>query len=72
MKLFACDCRPVYRKRMRRSAWMRVVSSRRLYHCLACDAVLWVAPADPEDLFRDSVAPDQPLGPVVVRKTKPA
>ena len=58
MRLFDCDCRPVYRKRVRRSPWMKVLSARRLYHCLGCDAILLVRPVDPDDVFQDTVPLD--------------
>lgn len=46
MRLTACDCRAEHYRRVRRSAWMRLVSSRRLYHCLACEATLFIPRTD--------------------------
>lgn len=45
MRLTACDCRAEHYRRVRRPRWMRrVAPSRRLYHCLGCDATLLIAP----------------------------
>jgi hypothetical protein len=45
MRLTACDCRAVHYRRVRRPQWMRrMVPSRRLYHCLGCEATLLILP----------------------------
>jgi len=57
MKLTACDCPVEHYRRIRRSGWMRVLKSRRFYHCLACEAKLFIPP--PKDAsgksFEDTV-----------------
>jgi len=44
MKLIACTCPAKDYRRVPRKRWMRLFSSRRLYRCLACDAVLFIPP----------------------------
>ena len=46
MRLTACDCPAEHYRRIRRSGWMRLVKSRRLYHCLACEAKLFIYPKE--------------------------
>ena len=45
MRLSACGCRPEHYHRAQRAWWMKILGTRRLYHCYACDAVLLVPPA---------------------------
>jgi len=44
MRLSPCDCRPVHYRRGHRPWWLKLVSERRLYHCYACDAYLFISP----------------------------
>ena len=46
MKLTACDCRAAHYQRVKRSPWMKVVPGRRLFHCHACDQLLFLDPSD--------------------------
>lgn len=48
MKLNACDCRAAHYQRVKRSAWMKVVPGRRLFHCHACDQLMLLDPDDVE------------------------
>jgi hypothetical protein len=50
MRLTACQCRAEHYQRAQRKLWMRLVWSRRLYHCQACDEMLLIPPT--EVLFR--------------------
>lgn len=63
MRLTTCDCRAEHYRRVRRKSWMRLVKSRRLYHCLACEAMLFLHRDDVGGRpFEDTVAemPTQP------------
>jgi hypothetical protein len=44
MQLKACDCRVEHYRRGHRAWWMRLPSSRRLFHCYGCDALLFIDP----------------------------
>lgn len=44
MRLTACGCRAEHYQRGARAWWMKLVWTRRLYHCYACDAVLLIPP----------------------------
>jgi len=44
MRLTACGCSAAYFQREQRKWWMKTLSTRRLYRCLACDATLFLAP----------------------------
>jgi hypothetical protein len=44
MRLSPCDCRPAHYRRGHRPWWLKLVSDRRLYHCYACDAYLFISP----------------------------
>ncbi len=44
MRLSTCGCRAEHYRRAPRAWWMKLLGSRRLYHCYACDAVLLVPP----------------------------
>lgn len=57
MKLSACACRAEHYRRVRRSMWMRALfPARRLYHCLGCNEVLFIAPVMTErNPFRDTM-----------------
>lgn len=46
MRLTPCKCRAEHYTREHRQAWMRLVWTRRLYHCYSCDAWLLLRPAD--------------------------
>ena len=46
MRFTPCTCRAEHYGRIQRSAWMHLFPSRRLYHCLACDTVLFIRPVD--------------------------
>lgn len=37
MRLTTCGCRAEHVKRSHRDWWMRLIPTRRLYHCYACD-----------------------------------
>ena len=50
MRLNACSCRAENYQRAQRKLWMRLVWSRRLYHCQACGELLFIPPT--EVLFR--------------------
>lgn len=56
MKLRSCGCEAVYYRRIRRSGWMKLVHSRRLYRCLACNAVLFIPLVPEAEAFEDSLA----------------
>lgn len=56
MKLRTCGCQSVYFRRIRRSGWMKLVASRRLYRCLACNAVLFIPLVPEAEAFEDSPA----------------
>lgn len=59
MRFTTCDCRTEHYRRVRRSGWMRLISSRRLYHCLCCDAMLFIRQDDAVGSpFRDTVPVD--------------
>ena len=76
MRFTACGCLPVYYQRERRSAWMKLIDSRRLYRCVACESLLFIRPVAEAKDFEDSgsekpesaSAEDDPAG----AKTKPA
>ena len=40
MHLTDCSCGAAHYRREKRSWWMKPAWTRRLYHCLACDAVM--------------------------------
>lgn len=44
MKFDACDCRAAHYQRVKRSAWMKVIPGRRLFHCHACDQFMLLDP----------------------------
>ena len=44
MRLTACGCGAAYFQREQRKWWMKPLSQRRLYRCLACDATLFLSP----------------------------
>lgn len=50
MRLTACTCRADHYQRAQRSWWMRLVWSRRLYHCESCGRLMFIRPT--EVLFR--------------------
>ena len=69
MRFTVCGCGAAYFQREQRRWWMKPVSSRRLYRCLACDAVLFVSPdlvnqlLEPADKFpRMDAAGPAPAG----------
>lgn len=68
MKLRNCSCQPVYYRRIRRSGWMKLVGSRRLYRCLACNAVLFIPLVAEAEAFQDSLDEQAEDG----EKNKPA
>ena len=43
MRLTACGCSAAYFQREQRKWWMKTLSTRRLYRCLACDATLFLS-----------------------------
>jgi hypothetical protein len=55
MKLRTCGCQAVYYQRIRRSGWMKLVGSRRLYRCMACNAVLFIPLVPEAEAFDDSL-----------------
>lgn len=44
MRLSPCGCRAEHYRRAHRASWMKILPARRLYHCFACDAILFVDP----------------------------
>lgn len=44
MRLTPCGCRAEHYQRGPRAWWMKLVWTRRLYHCYSCDAVLLLPP----------------------------
>lgn len=40
MRFTACACRPGHYRRGHRPAWLKLMTSRGLYHCYCCSAVL--------------------------------
>lgn len=61
MKFTACECRAEHYRRVRRSAWMRIFSARRLYRCLGCDETLFIRTEDAVGSpFRDTVPQPHP------------
>ncbi len=50
MRTNACNCPAENYQRAQRKWWMRPLWNRRLYHCQACDEMLFIAPT--EVLFR--------------------
>jgi hypothetical protein len=74
MRFTACGCLPVYYQRERRSAWMKLIDSRRLYRCVACESLLFIRPVAEAKDFEDST-PDKPESPPPAEddpKAKPA
>lgn len=67
MHLTACTCNAASYRRIRRAWWMRLVWTRRLYHCYACDRVLLI-PAIPHRRFDDSGGLDGDFVPTAVLK----
>jgi hypothetical protein len=66
MRLKACGCRAEHYQRGPRAWWMKVVWTRRLYHCYACDAFLLLPP----DAVRRKQEDDhRPTVPVIYRRT---
>jgi hypothetical protein len=55
MRLTVCGCSAAYFQREQRKWWMKPISSRRLYRCLACDALLFI----PSDLVNRLLQPDE-------------
>jgi hypothetical protein len=55
MRLTACGCSAAYFQREQRKWWMKPISGRRLYRCLACDAVLFIPP----DLVNQLLQPEE-------------
>ena len=55
MRLTACGCSAAYFQREQRKWWMKPLSQRRLYRCLACDASLFLPP----DLVNQLLVPPQ-------------
>jgi hypothetical protein len=58
MKLIACDCRAAHYQRVKRSAWMKVLPARRLFHCHACDQMLLLDPAYVQTRVRSEKTPE--------------
>jgi hypothetical protein len=52
MLLTACGCRAEHYQRSHRNWWMRMVPTRRLYHCYACSNYLLIPPVakDADDI----------------------
>lgn len=72
MRFTACDCRAEHYRRVRRSGWMRLVSSRRLYHCLACEAMLFIPPAHADGgPFEDSATGERTVAQPAERHSSP-
>lgn len=44
MRLMACTCKPEHYRRGHRPWWLKLATTRRLYHCYACDAHLLIPP----------------------------
>lgn len=42
MLLIACGCRAEHMQRSHRNWWMRLLPTRRLYHCYACNNYLLI------------------------------
>jgi hypothetical protein len=59
MRFTPCECRAEHYRRVRRSGWMRLISSRRLYHCLACEATLFIPKQPAGDGPFDDTLPGQ-------------
>ena len=57
MRLTACGCSAAYFQREQRKWWMKPLSQRRLYRCLACDAKLFLSP----DLVDQMLVPAKQL-----------
>lgn len=67
MRLTACACRPEHYRRVRRSGWMRLFSSRRLYHCMACEAMLFIPRKDAGGRPFEDTIPDERAAEEVAR-----
>ena len=67
MRWTACECRADNYHRAQRSWWMRLVWTRRRYHCQACGTDLFILPK--EVLFRrveeTAVRSDDPNRPIL-------
>lgn len=44
MRFTACACKPEHYRRGHRPGWLKLVTSRSLYHCYCCSAVLLLPP----------------------------
>lgn len=66
MRLSACQCNAASYRRVRRQWWMRVVWTRRLYRCYACDRLLLISAG--EQKFEDSGTRDSEWVPTAVLK----
>jgi hypothetical protein len=67
MRLTACDCNAASYRRIRRQWWMRVVWTRRLYRCYACDRKLLI-PAVGHRHFEDTDGLESGWEPTVILK----
>ena len=57
MRLTTCDCRAEHYRRGHRHGWMKLLGTRRLYHCYACDAILFIAPEQVSERLDSANAP---------------
>lgn len=57
MRFTACACKPEHYRRGHRPGWLKLMTSRGLYHCYCCDAVLLLPQYRSADLpaFQSSV-----------------
>jgi hypothetical protein len=46
MRFTACDCGVQHYGRAQRASWMKLLWTRRLYHCASCEQSMLLSPGD--------------------------
>lgn len=57
MRLTACKCRVEHYRAAHRHGWMRLVTTRRLYRCYACDELIFLPLVSGSRAARGSASP---------------